>query len=185
MAVCRPCRRLCRVRSFQATAKGAADAVVCVCAGGGWGGQRLGERHHGQQAGHPGRRLLAGARVGAAVRLQPSPQFSPSPSAWRSLDGSRSRDLQRENNCARPTEPRTATQVRLAELGSTDAVWLVATMLDHLVKGEVMQATMTDAALLDFDKYLQKSFYKTGSLFAHSAKVCVRGDSRMRTAARG
>lgn len=33
--------------------------------------------------------------------------------------------------------------VRLAELGSTEAVWLVATMLDHLVKGEVMQVTAT------------------------------------------
>ena len=69
-------------------------------------------------------------------------------------------------------------QVRLAELGSTDAVWLVATMLDHLVKGEVMQATMTDQALLDFDKYLQKSFYKTGSLFAHSAKVRACGQKK-------
>jgi len=61
--------------------------------------------------------------------------------------------------------------VRLAELESTEAVWLVATMLDNLVKGEVMQATMADERLLDFDSYEQKSFYKTGSLFAHSAKA--------------
>ena len=66
--------------------------------------------------------------------------------------------------------------VRLAELGSPDAVWLVATMLDHLVKGEVMQATLTPDKLLDFDQYMHKTFYKTGSLFAHSAKaVAVMG----------
>jgi len=61
--------------------------------------------------------------------------------------------------------------VRLAELGSTEAVWLVATMLDHLVKGEVMQVTTKADALLCWDTYMQKTFYKTGSLFAHSAKA--------------
>jgi len=61
--------------------------------------------------------------------------------------------------------------VQLAELENTKAVWLVATMLDNLVKGEVLQATMADDSLLDFDKYLLKSFLKTGSLFAHSAKA--------------
>ena len=36
---------------------------------------------------------------------------------------------------------------------------------------------MADEQLLDFDSYEQKSFYKTGSLFAHSAKAvaCVGG----------
>jgi hypothetical protein len=46
-----------------------------------------------------------------------------------------------------------------------------------------MQATLSDGALLDFDQYLKKSFYKTGSLFAHSAKaVAVVGRHSPETA---
>eukprot|EP00959_Pyramimonas_sp_CCMP1952_P036971 773636-Pyramimonas_sp.AAC.1 len=42
-----------------------------------------------------------------------------------------------EPKCVQPSQARAS--VRLAELESTQAVWLVATMLDNLVKGEVMQ----------------------------------------------
>ena len=47
----------------------------CICIWG-FGWQRLGERHHGKQAGHPGRRLSPGARVGAAANPNLSPTLT-------------------------------------------------------------------------------------------------------------
>ena len=59
----------------------------------------------------------------------------------------------------------------LASLQSTEAVSLLSTVIEHLVAGEVMQMSTTAADALDFDRYCLKTFYKTASMMAHSAKA--------------
>ncbi len=67
--------------------------------------------------------------------------------------------------------------VCLARLRNVPVVELLSTVIEHLVKGEVMQmrATLRNAtASADaFDAYMRKSFYKTGSLMANSCRAAA------------
>jgi geranylgeranyl pyrophosphate synthase len=56
-----------------------------------------------------------------------------------------------------------------------ELVELLSTVIEHLVKGEVMQMQSAlrseAAATAAFDMYLRKTYYKTGSLIANSCKA--------------
>lgn len=74
--------------------------------------------------------------------------------------------------------------IRLANLHNTEVVELLSTVIDHLVKGEVMQLTSSPESLLSFEHYTEKTFYKTASLFAHSLKaVAILGGHSAETVA--
>ena len=61
--------------------------------------------------------------------------------------------------------------VALAALGNTEVVSLLATVIEHLVTGEVMQSKGTEEERLSLDYYYRKTFYKTASLIANAAKA--------------
>jgi len=58
----------------------------------------------------------------------------------------------------------------LARLRNADVVETMASALDELVQGEIMQARCKGRDLLDMKQYLRKSYYKTGSLICQSCK---------------
>ena len=64
--------------------------------------------------------------------------------------------------------------VCLARLRNIPCVELLSSVIEHLVKGEVMQMHATlrkEAGMRNaFDVYLRKTYYKTGSLIANSCK---------------
>ncbi|ETW01260.1 solanesyl diphosphate synthase, variant [Aphanomyces invadans] len=71
------------------------------------------------------------------------------------------------------------SSICLARLRSLEAVELMSTAIEHLVKGEVMQMRHADksGAISPFEYYLRKNYYKTGSLMANSCKASlVLGD---------
>jgi geranylgeranyl pyrophosphate synthase len=68
----------------------------------------------------------------------------------------------------------------LARLRHVGCVELLSTVIEHLVKGEVLQMkTIVQAAQSDggvpaaFDLYLRKTYYKTGSLIANSCRAAA------------
>lgn len=66
--------------------------------------------------------------------------------------------------------------ISLARLRNVPVVELLSTVIEHLVKGEVMQireptTTMPDKNYGAFLSYLRKTYYKTGSLIANSCKA--------------
>lgn len=66
--------------------------------------------------------------------------------------------------------------VCLARLRSVPVVELLSTVIEHLVKGEVMQMQTAlrsgeAASQAAFDLYLRKTYYKTGSLMANSCRA--------------
>ncbi|ESQ52063.1 hypothetical protein EUTSA_v10016708mg [Eutrema salsugineum] len=63
-----------------------------------------------------------------------------------------------------------ATQA-LAALKNTEVVSLLATVVEHLVTGEVMQMTSTTEQRHSMDYYMQKTYYKTASLISNSCKA--------------
>mmetsp|Transcript_5877 Transcript_5877/g.8828 ORF Transcript_5877/g.8828 Transcript_5877/m.8828 type:complete len:406 (-) Transcript_5877:57-1274(-) len=60
--------------------------------------------------------------------------------------------------------------VLLARLGNNEVVEIMATALDSLVQGEIMQLQSKPEELLDMSHYLKKSYYKTASLVCSSCK---------------
>jgi geranylgeranyl pyrophosphate synthase len=48
------------------------------------------------------------------------------------------------------------------------AVELMSTVIEHLVKGEIMQMKPASTGRVALDYYLRKNFYKTASLMGHS-----------------
>lgn len=61
----------------------------------------------------------------------------------------------------------------LARLRDVEVVETMSTIIEHLVRGEVMQlrgSTASERSSEQLDYYLRKSFYKTGSLMANSCK---------------
>jgi len=60
--------------------------------------------------------------------------------------------------------------VLLARLQHLQVVEVMASALDSLVQGEIMQALSKKADLTDFDHYLRKSYFKTASLICNSCK---------------
>ncbi|XP_078439296.1 geranyl diphosphate synthase 1 isoform X2 [Wolffia australiana] len=61
--------------------------------------------------------------------------------------------------------------VALASLKNTEVVSLLATVVEHLVTGETMQMTSTSEQRRSMEYYLQKTYYKTGSLISNSCKA--------------
>jgi geranylgeranyl pyrophosphate synthase len=63
--------------------------------------------------------------------------------------------------------------VCLARLRSVPAVELLSSVIEHLVKGEVMQmhSIAGRGGKAAFEHYLRKTYYKTGSLMANSCKA--------------
>jgi len=64
--------------------------------------------------------------------------------------------------------------VALARLKDPIVIEIMSTVIEHLVKGEVMQfrPRVTNTLLDNIDYYITKSYYKTASLIAGSAK-CI------------
>lgn len=60
--------------------------------------------------------------------------------------------------------------VLLARLQNVQVVEIMASALDALVQGEIMQARGNQKDLLDMDYYLRKSYFKTASLICNSCK---------------
>ncbi|KAM3309657.1 hypothetical protein ACQJBY_030752 [Aegilops geniculata] len=56
-------------------------------------------------------------------------------------------------------------------LDNTEVVSLLATALNNLVTGELMQMTVTPAQRCSMDYYLQKTYYKTAALISNSCKA--------------
>jgi len=65
----------------------------------------------------------------------------------------------------------------LAKLRNPDVIELMSSVIEHLVKGEVMQIKEAKGSLLSqIDYYLAKSYYKTASLIANSCRsVAILG----------
>jgi len=62
--------------------------------------------------------------------------------------------------------------VALARLRNPEVIEIMSTVIEHLVKGEVMQfrPKVTNTLLDNIDYYITKSYYKTASLIAGSSK---------------
>ena len=66
------------------------------------------------------------------------------------------------------------SSVCMARLRNLDVIEILATVIEHLVKGEVIQMKGIKPNSADtqiFDQYLRKNYYKTGSLMANSCKA--------------
>jgi solanesyl diphosphate synthase len=66
------------------------------------------------------------------------------------------------------------SSVCMARLRNLDVIEILATVIEHLVKGEVIQMKGVKPGSADtqiFDTYLRKNYYKTGSLMANSCKA--------------
>lgn len=60
--------------------------------------------------------------------------------------------------------------VLLARLENTAVVQIMATALESLVAGEIMQLKAPPEALLEMESYLRKSYYKTASLICYACR---------------
>lgn len=60
--------------------------------------------------------------------------------------------------------------VLLARLENTSVVQIMATALESLVAGEIMQLKAPPASLLEMESYLRKSYYKTASLICYACR---------------
>lgn len=58
----------------------------------------------------------------------------------------------------------------LARLRDVDVVECMSTVIEHLVRGEVLQIKDSRTGVADMEGYLRKNFYKTASLMANSCK---------------
>ncbi len=67
------------------------------------------------------------------------------------------------------------SSVCLARLRNVEAIELLANVIEHLVKGEVMQMKnlINNPDINAFDYYMRKNFYKTGSLMANSCRAAA------------
>jgi len=66
----------------------------------------------------------------------------------------------------------------LARLRNVDVVECMSTVIEHLVRGEVLQIKDNRTGVADMEGYLRKNFYKTASLMANSCKsaALLRGN---------
>merc|ERR1712127_307119 len=62
------------------------------------------------------------------------------------------------------------TSVLLARLENTAVVQIMATALESLVAGEIMQLKSPPESLLQMETYLRKSYYKTASLICYASR---------------
>jgi solanesyl diphosphate synthase len=76
--------------------------------------------------------------------------------------------------------------VGLARLRNVEVVELLSAVIEHLVRGEIMQMRPGDTNMTPIDHYMRKNFYKTASLMGHScmaAAVLGEYDDEMKRAA--
>ncbi|KAL7550619.1 hypothetical protein ACHAWF_013839 [Thalassiosira exigua] len=68
--------------------------------------------------------------------------------------------------------------ISLARLRNVDVVECMSTVIEHLVRGEVLQIKDSRTGVADMEGYLRKNFYKTASLMANSCKsaALLRGN---------
>ena len=68
--------------------------------------------------------------------------------------------------------------ISLARLRNVDVVECMSTVIEHLVRGEVLQIKDSRTGVTDMEGYLRKNFYKTASLMANSCKsaALLRGN---------
>ncbi|KAI4365216.1 hypothetical protein MLD38_021222 [Melastoma candidum] len=59
----------------------------------------------------------------------------------------------------------------LASLENIEVMSLLATVVQNLIKGESMQATTSSDQRFSMQHYMQKTYYKTASLFSNSCKA--------------
>lgn len=62
------------------------------------------------------------------------------------------------------------TSVLLARLENTAVVQIMATALESLVSGEIMQLKSSPESMLEMSSYLKKSYYKTASLICYACR---------------
>merc|ERR1712070_859291 len=65
------------------------------------------------------------------------------------------------------------SSLALAKLRDVEVIEMLSTVIEHLVKGEIMQMKDSWESMASMDHYMQKTFYKTGSLVANSCKACA------------
>jgi len=63
--------------------------------------------------------------------------------------------------------------VLLAKLEEINVVQIMASALDSLVQGEIMQIKSAPGDVLEMKYYLKKSYYKTSSLICYACKSCA------------
>merc|ERR1712070_724327 len=63
------------------------------------------------------------------------------------------------------------SSLALAKLRDVEVIEMLSTVIEHLVKGEIMQMKDSREAMASMDHYMKKTFYKTGSLVANSCKA--------------
>jgi len=63
--------------------------------------------------------------------------------------------------------------VLLAKLDNVNVVQIMASALDSLVQGEIMQIKSEPSDMLEMSYYLRKSYYKTASLISFACKSCA------------
>lgn len=63
------------------------------------------------------------------------------------------------------------SSLALAQLENLEVIQLLSTTIEHLVKGEIMQMKDSWDAMSSMEHYMQKTFYKTGSLVANSCQA--------------
>eukprot|EP00339_Tiarina_fusa_P014269 CAMPEP_0117068832 /NCGR_PEP_ID=MMETSP0472-20121206/48250_1 /TAXON_ID=693140 ORGANISM="Tiarina fusus, Strain LIS" /NCGR_SAMPLE_ID=MMETSP0472 /ASSEMBLY_ACC=CAM_ASM_000603 /LENGTH=409 /DNA_ID=CAMNT_0004791071 /DNA_START=327 /DNA_END=1553 /DNA_ORIENTATION=+ len=67
--------------------------------------------------------------------------------------------------------------VLLARLENTAVVQIMATALESLVAGEIMQLKSPPESLLEMESYLRKSYYKTASLICYACRSHAYGST--------
>lgn len=67
--------------------------------------------------------------------------------------------------------------IALASLNNTEVLTLIVTIIENLITGEMMQMTTTPDKRYSMEYYIQKTYYKTASLFSNSCKsIAVLAD---------
>ncbi|XP_020260577.1 solanesyl-diphosphate synthase 1, mitochondrial-like isoform X2 [Asparagus officinalis] len=67
--------------------------------------------------------------------------------------------------------------IALASLNNTEVLTLIVTIIDNLITGEMMQMKSTSEQCNSMEYYMQKTYYKTASLFSNSCKsIAVLAD---------
>jgi len=61
--------------------------------------------------------------------------------------------------------------IQLASLHDVEVIKIMSTVIEHLVKGEIMQMRDSWECVSSLDHYMEKTFMKTGSLIANSCKA--------------
>jgi len=75
------------------------------------------------------------------------------------------------------------SSLALARLRDVEVIEMLSTVIEHLVKGEIMQMKDNWESVSSMEHYMKKTFYKTGSLVANSCKAsAILGGSSPETA---